>query len=54
MTKLLCNKKSGRILGAGMVGTHSAELIAEAVLVWEMGAGAERLGTDGSRTSHLG
>ncbi len=43
MTKLLTDKQSGRILGAGIVGTHAGELIAEAVLALEMGASAEDL-----------
>ncbi|QFY41537.1 dihydrolipoyl dehydrogenase [Candidatus Methylospira mobilis] len=41
ITKLLCDKESGRILGAGMVGPNAGELIAEAVLALEMGADAE-------------
>jgi dihydrolipoamide dehydrogenase len=41
MTKLLCDKETGQILGAGMVGTNAGELIAEAVLALEMGATAE-------------
>ncbi len=42
-TKLLCDKQTGRILGAGIVGTHAGELIAEAVLALEMGASVEDL-----------
>ncbi|MDO9167897.1 MAG: dihydrolipoyl dehydrogenase [Methylobacter sp.] len=41
LTKILCDKQTGRILGAGMVGTNAGELIAEAVLALEMGADAE-------------
>lgn len=41
VTKLLCDKETGQILGAGMVGTNAGELIAEAVLALEMGATAE-------------
>jgi dihydrolipoamide dehydrogenase len=41
MTKLLCDKETGRILGAGIVGTNAGELIAEAVLALEMGATVE-------------
>jgi dihydrolipoamide dehydrogenase len=41
LTKVLCEKETGRILGAGMVGTNAGELIAEAVLALEMGADAE-------------
>lgn len=43
LTKLLCDKKTGRILGAGIVGTNAGELIAEAVLALEMGANVEDL-----------
>ena len=43
VTKLLSDKQTGRILGAGIVGTHAGELIAEAVLALEMGAGVEDL-----------
>ncbi len=43
VTKLLCDKQTGRILGAGIVGTHAGELIAEAVLALEMGASVEDL-----------
>ena len=41
LTKILCEKETGRILGAGMVGPNAGELIAEAVLALEMGADAE-------------
>jgi dihydrolipoamide dehydrogenase len=44
LTKILCDKESGRILGAGMVGPHAGELISEAVLALEMGADAEDIG----------
>ncbi len=37
-TKLLLDKNSRRILGAGIVGAHAGELIAEAVLALEMGS----------------
>ncbi len=43
LTKLLSDKQSGRILGAGIAGTNAGELIAEAVLALEMGASAEDL-----------
>ncbi len=43
LTKLLCDKKTGRVLGAGIVGPHAGELISEAVLALEMGADAEDL-----------
>lgn len=41
MTKVLCDKETGRVLGAGIVGPHAGDLIAEAVLALEMGAEAE-------------
>lgn len=44
ITKILCDKDTGRILGAGMVGPNAGELIAEAVLALEMGADAEDIG----------
>ena len=44
ITKILCDKETGRILGAGMVGSNAGELIAEAVLALEMGADAEDIG----------
>jgi len=44
LTKMLCDKQTGRILGAGIVGTNAGELIAEAVLALEMGADAEDIG----------
>lgn len=43
ITKLLSDKATGRILGAGIVGTNAGELIAEAVLALEMGATVEDL-----------
>jgi dihydrolipoamide dehydrogenase len=44
MTKVLFDKESMRILGAGIVGPNAGELIAEAVLALEMGADAEDIG----------
>jgi len=44
MTKLLLDKKTRRILGAGMVGVNAGELIAETVLALEMGADMEDIG----------
>jgi len=44
LTKVLFDKDSMRILGAGMVGPSAGELIAEAVLALEMGADAEDIG----------
>lgn len=41
LTKILCEKETGRILGAGIVGPNAGELIAEAVLALEMGADVE-------------
>ncbi len=41
ITKIICDKETGRVLGAGMVGPNAGELIAEAVLALEMGADAE-------------
>ncbi len=41
LTKVLFDKESKRILGAGIVGPNAGELIAEAVLALEMGADAE-------------
>jgi dihydrolipoamide dehydrogenase len=40
MTKLLFDKTTKRLLGAGMVGPNAGELIAETVLALEMGADA--------------
>ena len=41
LTKVITDKDTGRILGAGIIGPHAGELIAEAVLALEMGADAE-------------
>ncbi|CAI8919527.1 dihydrolipoyl dehydrogenase [Methylocaldum szegediense] len=41
MTKILCDKETRRILGAGIVGPNAGELISEAVLALEMGADVE-------------
>jgi dihydrolipoamide dehydrogenase len=41
LTKVLFEKDSHRIIGAGIVGTNAGELIAEAVLALEMGADVE-------------
>lgn len=48
VSKALFDKETGRIIGAGICGTHAGELIHEAVLALEMGANAE----DISRTVH--
>lgn len=44
MTKMLFDKKTGRIIGAAAVGTNAGELIAEAGLAIEMGCDAEDIG----------
>ena len=44
MTKLIMDQESGRVIGAGIVGSHAGELLAEAVLAIEMGATAEDIG----------
>lgn len=44
LTKALFDKETGRIIGAGIVGSNAGELIAEAVLALEMGADAEDIG----------
>ena len=44
MTKLLYEKTTKRILGAGIVGVNAGELIAELVLALEMGADMEDIG----------
>ena len=43
LTKLLLDPETGRLLGAGIVGSNAGELIAELVLALEMGADAEDL-----------
>jgi dihydrolipoamide dehydrogenase len=48
VTKVLFDKETGRILGAGICGQNAGELIHEAVLALEMGADAE----DISKTVH--
>ncbi|MEJ2056564.1 MAG: dihydrolipoyl dehydrogenase, partial [Desulfofustis sp.] len=47
-SKVLFDKKNGRIIGAGICGASAGELIHEAVLALEMGADAE----DISKTIH--
>ncbi|MGE0357537.1 MAG: dihydrolipoyl dehydrogenase [Burkholderiales bacterium] len=44
LTKVLYEKGTRRILGAGIVGINAGELIAETVLALEMGADAEDIG----------
>jgi dihydrolipoamide dehydrogenase len=41
LTKLLFDKGTGRLLGAGIVGTNAGDLIAEAALAIEMGCDAQ-------------
>ena len=48
LTKLILDKKTHRLLGAGIVGPNAGELIAETVLALEMGADA----TDIALTIH--
>ena len=48
LTKLIFDKDSGRVLGCGIVGPAAGDLIAEATLAIELGAGAADL----SRTIH--
>jgi dihydrolipoamide dehydrogenase len=44
LTKLLFDKATGRLLGAGIVGTNAGDLIAEAALAIEMGCDAQDIG----------
>ncbi|PID46805.1 MAG: dihydrolipoyl dehydrogenase [Proteobacteria bacterium] len=44
MTKVLFDKESGHLIGAGIVGNNAGELIAEAVLALEMNADAHDIG----------
>ena len=44
MTKLLFDKNTKRLLGAGIVGPNAGELISETVLALEMGADAQDIG----------
>ena len=44
VTKLLFDKNTRRLLGAGIVGPNAGELISETVLALEMGADAEDIG----------
>ena len=44
LTKVLFDRESRRLLGAGIVGPHAGELIAEATLAIEMGADARDIG----------
>jgi len=44
LTKLLFDKESGQLLGAGIVGVNAGDLIAEAALAIEMGTDAADIG----------
>ncbi len=44
LTKLLFAEDDGRLVGAGIVGAHAGELVAEATLAIELGADAHDLG----------
>ena len=44
MTKVLFDKETDRILGAGIVGTNAGDLIGEVALAIEMGADAHDIG----------
>ena len=44
LTKVLFDRETGRLLGAGIVGPHAGDLIAEATLAIEMGADARDIG----------
>ena len=44
LTKVLFDRGTGRLLGAGIVGSHAGDLIAEATLAIEMGADARDIG----------
>ncbi|MBI5864206.1 MAG: dihydrolipoyl dehydrogenase [Planctomycetes bacterium] len=43
VTKIICDARSQRVIGVGIVGEHAGDLIAEAALAIEMGAEAEDL-----------
>ncbi len=45
LTKLICDRSTGRVLGVGITGVHAGEMISEAVLAIEMGAVAYDLAT---------
>jgi dihydrolipoamide dehydrogenase len=44
MTKLLFDADSGRLIGAGIVGTNAGDLISEAALAIELGCDAADIG----------
>ncbi|MEC7860903.1 MAG: dihydrolipoyl dehydrogenase, partial [Pseudomonadota bacterium] len=43
-TKLLFNKKNGRVIGGGVIGPYAGDLISEIALAIEMGADATDIG----------
>jgi dihydrolipoamide dehydrogenase len=45
LTKLIFDRQSQRLVGAGVVGAHAGDLISEAVLAMEMSAVAEDICT---------
>ncbi|BBL70048.1 dihydrolipoyl dehydrogenase [Methylogaea oryzae] len=44
LTKILCDKNTQRVLGAGITGVNAGDLISEAMLALEMGADVEDIG----------
>ena len=44
LTKVLFDRETGRLVGAGIVGPHAGDLVAEATLAIEMGADARDIG----------
>ncbi len=44
LTKLLFDRDTKRLIGAGLVGTNAGELLAEVMLAYEMGADVEDIG----------
>jgi dihydrolipoamide dehydrogenase len=44
MTKLIFDKDTDRLMGAGLVGMHAGDLIAELTLAIEMGADVADIG----------
>ncbi len=44
LTKVLFDRETGHVIGAGIVGPNAGELIAETVLALEMGANAQDIG----------
>jgi dihydrolipoamide dehydrogenase len=44
LIKVLADAKTDRVLGVHMIGAHTSELIAQAVIAMEFGSSAEDLG----------